>query len=196
MTPAGVLTTLVEFTGIGGTNKGALPIAGLVQGNDGSFYGTTSYGGAIDLGTVFKVTTNGTPAGTTLTTLVEFSFNEEANKGARPYAGLVQGSDGNLYGTTVNGGAFNYGTVFSITRAGVLTTLVELTGSGASNKGRYPFEGVQDSERNFCGTTREGGTNGLGTVFKMTPAGVLTTLVEFTGIGGANKGASPRQSLV
>ena len=69
MTPAGVLTTLVSFNGANGNN----PQGGLVQGNDGSFYGTTEYGGANGLGTVFQVTTNGT-----LTTLVSFGGQTNA----------------------------------------------------------------------------------------------------------------------
>ena len=86
----GALTTLYSFTG---GNDGAGPDAGLVQGSDGYFYGTT-YGGGTNggYGTVFKISTNGV-----LTTLYSFTG---ANDGAYPQAGLVQGSDGNFYGTT------------------------------------------------------------------------------------------------
>src|SRR5579862_10019393 len=80
------LTTLDSFAG----RDGAQPYAGLVQGSDGNFYGTTYYGGANDQGTVFKITPSGT-----LTTLYNFGGSD----GALPYAGLVQGSDGNFYGT-------------------------------------------------------------------------------------------------
>ena len=94
MTPGGVLTTLVEFTGTTGSNKGRSPRAGLVRGNDGNFYGTTEGGGASDMGTVFKMTPGGI-----LTTLVS-SPAPRAQPRRDPSAGLVQGSDGNFYGTT------------------------------------------------------------------------------------------------
>src|SRR5207244_2674484 len=101
-----------------------------------------------------------------------------------PESELIQGTDGNFYGTTTEGGANNYGTVFTMTPAGVLTTLVEFTGNGATNKGTSPQAGlVQGSDGNFYGTTYGGGASGKGTVFQMTPVGVLTTLMEFTGNG-------------
>jgi len=206
MTPAGVLTTLVEFIYYGPTNEdaspvageGASPVAGLVQGSDGNFYGTTESGGGppvypnVDVGTIFKMT----PAGV-LTTLVEFTIDGATNKGANPRAGLVLGSDGNFYGTTTIGGANDFGTVFKMTPAGALTTLVEFTGNGATNAGRYPGAGlVQGSDGNFYGTTDMGGANDEGTVFSITPAGVLTTLVSFTGNGATDQGSSPQAGLV
>jgi uncharacterized repeat protein (TIGR03803 family) len=169
MTPAGVLTRLVSFTGA----NGSYPSAGLVQGTNGSFYGTAEYGGNLSLnagygfGTVFKMT----PAGA-LTTLVSFNL---AN-GYNPSAGLVQGSDGNFYGTTDGGGAGGAGTVFKMTPAGVLTTLVAFNGADG-NSPQAPL--VQGSDGNFYGTTGYGGANGKGTVFQVTPAGALTTLVSF-----------------
>ncbi len=177
LTPAGELTTLVAFSQVIGSNQGFYPGAGLVLANDGNFYGTTSSGGGpSNHGTVFKMT----PAGV-LTPLVEFTGNGATNKGSYPPASLVQGSDGNFYGTTVVGGAFNLGTVFRMTPIGVLTTLVEFTGNGLTNKGANPLAGVvQGSDGNFYGTTALGGASGYGTVFQMSPAGVLTTLVEFT----------------
>src|SRR5205823_4469717 len=81
------LTTLHSFS----DSDGAYPYAGLVQGSDGNFYGTTQGGGTSGVGTVFQITPTGT-----LTTLYNFSGGD----GAGPYAGLVQGSDGNFYGTT------------------------------------------------------------------------------------------------
>ncbi len=192
MTPVGVLTTLVEFTENGTSNKGREPYAGLVRGSDGIFYGTTSSGGATGNGTVFKVTTAGV-----LTTLVAFTDNGASNKGALPYAGLVEGSDGNFYGTTRFGGASGNGTVFAVTPAGVLTTLVEFSRNGATNKGAQPYARMlRGSDGHFYGTTFFGGTNDAGTVFKMTPAGVLTTLVEFTGDGAMNKGSGPSAGLI
>ena len=109
---------------------------------------------------------------------------------------LVQGIDGNFYGTT-KGGVSDDGTVFKMTPGGVLTTLVEFTGTTGSNKGRWSHAGlVQGSDGNFYGTTSQGGASDMGTVFKLTPGGVLTTLVEFTGTTGSNKGRIPDAGLV
>jgi uncharacterized repeat protein (TIGR03803 family) len=106
ISPTGNLTNLWEFTGCG---DGGNPDAGLVQGSDGNFYGTTSGSGSgpSGSGTVFRISPSGD-----LTTLHSFSVGD----GANPYAGLVQGSDGNFYGTTYQGGTNgNYGTVFRLT---------------------------------------------------------------------------------
>ena len=187
MTPAGVATRLVEFTGNEGPNIGSAPAAALVQGSDGDFYGTTTEGGATNHGTIFKMT----PAGV-LTTLVEFS----GSKGDNPQAALVQGSDGNFYGTTAKGGATDHGTIFKMTPAGVLTTLLEFTGAKGPNLGNSPQTVlVLGSDGNFYGTTARGGAGDEGTIFKMTPAGVLTTLVEFGGSEGDNNGSYPLAAL-
>jgi uncharacterized repeat protein (TIGR03803 family) len=193
MTPAGVLTTLVQFTGMSGNNKGESPQASLLSAGDGNFYGTTSAGGATNAGTIFKMTPGGV-----LTTLVEFTPGGSSNQGEDPYGRLVQGSDGNFYGTTLLGpGTLDPGTVFKMTPAGVLTTLVAFTGNGPTNKGIRPYAGLlQASDGNFYGTTSSGATYSGGTVFKMTPAGVLTTLVEFTNNQAANTGAFPQAALV
>jgi uncharacterized repeat protein (TIGR03803 family) len=172
------LTTLYSFAG---SDDGGYPVAGLVQGSDGNFYGPTSAGGGHNLGTVFKITPSGT-----LTTLYSFAGSD----GEFPFAGLVQGSDGNFYGTTEQGGANDQGTVFKITPSGTLTTLYSFAGSD----GAEPFAGlVQGSDGNFYGTTQLGGlgpcTGGCGTVFKITPSGALTTLYSFAGSDGANPDA-------
>ncbi len=158
---------------------GAYPIAGLMQATDGNLYGTTFAGGGGQCniggcGTVFKITTSGT-----LTTLHSFDLAD----GATPYAGLVQATDGNLYGTT--SGTYapgSYGTVFEITPSGTLTTLYSFN----SADGAYPFAGlVQATNGNFYGTTSAGGANGYGTVFEITPSGTLTTLHSFNSTDGA-----------
>src|ERR1700683_632850 len=112
--PAQTYTTLNAFD----EADGASPYAKLVQGTDGNFYGATLFGGAANAGTVFKITPSGT-----LTTL--YSFCSEANcaDGEAPYAGLVQATNGDFYGTTYTGGARGVGTVFKITSTGELTTL-------------------------------------------------------------------------
>ena len=161
-------------------SDGQDPLAGLVQGSDGNFYGTTDAGGTGGNGTVFKIT----PAGA-LTTLHSFSGSD----GRNPPATLVQGTDGNFYGTTNQGGAMGAGTVFKITPAGALTTLYPFAGSDGS----HPYAGlVQGTDGNFYGTTNQGGTGDYGTVFKITPAGTLTTLYSFPG----SDGGYPQDTLV
>jgi uncharacterized repeat protein (TIGR03803 family) len=163
--------------------NGANPRAGLVQGSDGSFYGTTERGGTGGGGTVFRITANGV-----LTSLYSFTGG---NDGANPEAALVQASDRNSYGTTVGGGTDNYGTVFRISPSGVLTSLYSFTGG---NDGGYHQAGlVQGSDGSLYGTTFYGGTNGLGTVFKIAANGALTSLYSFT---GGTDGAKPQAGLV
>jgi len=183
MTPAGVLTTLLEFTGTEGPNLGSSPEAALVQGSDGNFYGTTPFGGAGDQGTIFRMTAEGL-----LTTLFEFGRNDN---GSLPYAALVQGNDGDFYGTTHLGG-IGYGTAFKITPGGELTTLVQFTGVEAPSSAAL----VLGSDGTFYGTTAEGGADNQGTIFRMTAEGVLTTLVEFSGTGAADVGAFPEGALI
>lgn len=189
--PQGDLTTLVDFTGNDAINKGAHPQGKLLRAPDGNFYGTTSRGGANDMGTIFRMTPSGS-----LTTLVEFTGNGASNKGAMPAAGLIRANDGSFYGTTTEGGADGFGTIFRLSVSGTLTTLVELTGDTGPCLGRHPRgELLQASDGNFYGSTsgwrRSSLPVGFGTVFRMTAAGTFTTLVEFTGNGSANKGATP-----
>ena len=193
MTPDGELTTLVNFTNNGASNKGRGPRAKLVQASDGNFYGTTEEGGASDNGTIFRMTLGGE-----LTTLVEFTDTTGENLGSRPAAALIQGSDGNLYGTTFFGGVSRRGTVFRITLGGELTTLVGFTDTAGDKPGRFPFASlVQGSDGNLYGTASGGGSGDNGTVFRMTPGGELTTLVEFAGIVvGDDPGSYPYAGLV
>jgi uncharacterized repeat protein (TIGR03803 family) len=180
----GTLTTLYNFCAELNCMDGALPTAALIQGTDGNLYGTTAQGGAHGYGTVFKITPSGRP-----TTL--HSFHGPNTDGANPYAGLIQGANGKFYGTTVSGGAYGYGTVFKITPSGRLTTLHSFD----NTDGAFPQAGlVQGTDGNFYGTTLNGGAdssctlngfNGCGTVFKITPSGVLTTLHSFDNTDGA-----------
>jgi uncharacterized repeat protein (TIGR03803 family) len=176
ITSAGSLTTLHGFTG---GADGGYPLGGVIQATDGNLYGTTSQGGANNTGTVFQVTTAGT-----FTTL--YSFVGGTN-GAIPEAGLVQGADGNFYGTTSIGGSNTYGTVFSISSNGAFTTIYQF------NKidGRYPAAAlIQGSDGYFYGTTRLGGTRGEGTAFKVNSAGTFTTVFNFGGSDGTRPGSS------
>jgi uncharacterized repeat protein (TIGR03803 family) len=102
ISPAGVLTTLYSF---GGASDGSYPAAALLQASDGNFYGTTAYGGAYGLGTVFRMAPGGA-----LTTLVAF----DGYAGANPQAALIEDADRSLLGTTQNGGASNKGVIFRL----------------------------------------------------------------------------------
>ncbi|MBC7880035.1 MAG: hypothetical protein H7Y37_01765 [Anaerolineae bacterium] len=178
VSPSGQFTSLYTFNVIDGSQ----PAAGLVLGNDGNFYGTTRGGGASGAGTIFKIKTDGT-----LTTLYSFSGPD----GDFVQSGLVQGNDGNFYGTTFYGGAENSGTVFKITPSGVLTTLHSFANNNMVEGCNPAASLIQGLDGNFYGTTRYCGANSGGTVFKITPSGVLSTLYSFTrGLDGCNPVAS------
>src|ERR1700722_13611693 len=149
--------------------NGINPFGNLCLGVDGNIYGTTTSGGTNGgFGTVFKTTTNGI-----LTVLIQFANTN----GSDPQAGLVLGTDGNFYGTTVDGGTNgDYGTIFKVTSNGFLSTLVSFD----STNGAFPYSTLAlGNHGDFYGTTYFGGTNGLGTVFEVTTNGALTTLVSF-----------------
>jgi uncharacterized repeat protein (TIGR03803 family) len=120
----------------------------------------------------------------TFTTLA----NLTGSNGSSPFfAPLVQGTDGNLYGTTSAGGAHSQGTVFKITPSGNLTTLYSFCALSNCTDGSAPYAGLMlGTDGNFYGTTESGGTGGEGTVFKITPRGTLTTLHSFNSHDGAN----------
>ncbi len=203
LAPDGTLTQLHYFCTRGAHGScwdGSAPYAGLVQGTDGNFYGTTSQGGVYlnvynpnSLGTVFQITPEGT-----LTTLHSFQFTD----GAQPYGALLQASDGNYYGTTSSGGIENglcdgCGTIFKMTPAGALTTLYRFCSQPNCADGSTPVAGlVQGSDGSLYGTTYAGGTNctpyGCGTIFKITTDGTFTTLHSFDYLHGAH----PESALI
>jgi uncharacterized repeat protein (TIGR03803 family) len=153
---AGLFTNLHSFTG---TNDGAYPKAALTQCNDGNFYGATAGGGTNGgSGTLFKISGAGA-----LTSLYSFTGT---NDGGGVNGGLVQGSDGYIYGTTSFGGASNQGTVFRISTNGAFSSLYSFSGG---KDGAEPRAGlVQGSDRSFYGTTALGGLDNAGTVFRVT----------------------------
>jgi uncharacterized repeat protein (TIGR03803 family) len=188
----GKLTTLYSFCAQANCVDGANPYGSLVLATDGNFYGTTLTGGEQNFGTVFKVTRGGK-----LTTLRSFCQQLYCPDGATPVAGLVQGTDGNFYGTTEAGGEYMSGTVFKITSAGALTTLYSFCSQNCTD-GASPFAGlVQANDGNFYGTTWIGGSfYGDGTIFKITPAGELTTIYRFCLQSDCLDGAQPQAGLV
>ena len=169
ITPSGTLTTLHTFDYVADFANGAYPVAGLVQGTDGNFYGTTSDGGAGNeevggAGTIFKITPSGS-----FTILHGFSGTD----GGQPLAGLIQATDGNFYGTTKTGGTKEFGTVFKITPGGTLTTLYSFGSQSGCTDGYFPLAGlIQDTNGDLYGTTAGGTTTGTcqqsnGTVFRL-----------------------------
>src|ERR1022692_421296 len=191
ITPSGTLTTLHSFCSQTNCTDGSGPVAELVQASNGDFYGTTPNGGANGHGTVFKIT----PAGT-LTTLHSFKASTD---GAVPSGGLVQAANGNFYGTAVGVGANNFGTVFKITPGGTLTTLYRFCSQANCTGGSGPSGGlVQATDGDLYGTTEYGGANGVGTVFRISPGGALTTLYSFCFLtqSGCTDGNEPYTGLV
>jgi uncharacterized repeat protein (TIGR03803 family) len=176
MTAGGALTILHTFSGSDGMNPDWL-----IEASDGNFYGTTSAGGSggtgCGCGTIFKLT----PAGV-LTTL--HSFDQTDGYGP---SGLIQGTDGNLYGTTGGGGNFNRlfcpargcGTVFKATTSGIFTSLHSFQVTDGALPDAPP---VQASDGTFYGTTYEGPNGGDGTVFRITSQGQTKTVHYFTGL--------------
>ena len=174
---AQTLTTLAKFHG----TNGGHPDFGLVQGSDGTLYGTTPSGGTGNGGTVFQVTTAGK-----LMTLYNFCSLTDCDDGADP-GQLLLASDGNAYGFTVTGGAnchqlvdIGCGTIFKLTPQRTLVTLYSFCAQTNCTDGWNPDSLVLATDGNFYGTTFHGGPNGVGEAFKITPDGALTVLYGFS----------------
>jgi uncharacterized repeat protein (TIGR03803 family) len=190
VTPGGSRSILYSFQG---SADGQLPFSGLTRDQSGSLYGTTEYGGSYTTcttygcGTVYKVDKNGNH-----TVLHAFTGLD----GAYPFGGVIGDAAGNLYGTTQSGGSGpctgGCGVVFKLDTAGNETVLYNFQG--------YPTDGVgptttlvTDPEGNFYGTTYGGGTDGEGTIFKLSPQGLLTTLHNFS---ARRDGGAPSMGVI
>ncbi len=173
ITPAGVFTDIHDFLG---SASGGFPINSPVQGPDGKLYGTTTAGPT----SVYRIT----PAGV---------FSVVASLGGLQCDGpLVVGVDGRFYGVTTTGGTHNRGTFFSVTTAGVLTTIYSFNDpTGYQPMGPL----VQAADGFFYGTTYSGGSLGAGVIYKVTPAGVYTVLHNFDTSTRAN-GINPSTGMV
>jgi uncharacterized repeat protein (TIGR03803 family) len=182
----GRLSTLYTFCSQADCVDGTLPNGSLVQGADGNLYGTTGGGGIEGLGTVYRITTTGS-----LTSLLDFCNFFFCNLGQVPFGGLAVGFDGTFYGTTHGGGTNSSGTIYSLTSLEATGLLYNFCSFSGCTDGSLPQAGlVQGSDGNLYGTTFSGGTSnncpfGCGTVFKITPGGVLTTLHSFASFDGA-----------
>jgi len=183
VTPAGVETVLHSF---GSGTDAAMPQAGLIEGTDGNFYGTTQLGGTHGAGAVFQISRAGKES-------VLYSFGGYSGDGEEPYAPVTLGRDGNLYGTTADGGAAFVGTVFKLTLTGEETVLHSFALS--QGDGIEPYAGlIQASDGDFYGTTVDGGANRFGAIFKITSGGAESVVYSFS--GGTADGANPYASLL
>jgi uncharacterized repeat protein (TIGR03803 family) len=177
ISPSGNFTNLYSFNQSSGVGPN-----GLIQASDGNLYGTTNQGGANGNGTFFRATLSGS-----VTVLYNFCSQPSCTDGALPLAALLQGTDGNFYGTTDVGGTGASGTVFKMTPSGALTTLHNFDGSD----GNLPQAAlILGSDGNFYGTTAGGGAGAKGTIFVLSPGGAFTSLHSFSGSDGASPAAA------
>ncbi len=188
VTPAGALTVLHYFDGMSsGTSDGCNPQGVPMQATDGNFYGTAKVCGLYNGGMAYKITTAGafTPI---------HSFAGGASDAQNPQGALIQGSDGNLWGTSYAGGPTGSGTVFKMTTAGKVTVVYQFEECGLATTGCNPAAGlVQGTDGNYYGTALSGGINNQGVVFKVTPGGAYTVLHDFNET--ADNGAYPQLPL-
>jgi len=202
VTPSGTLTTLYGFCAQSYCTDGQSPRGALIQASNGDLYGTTYYGGVNSVahngngGTIFKITPSGT-----LTTVYSFCAQSECADGLGPYAGLVQASNGDFYGTTQAGGAkgceYGCGTVFKMTPGATLHKLYDFCAQSGCTDGYLPTAAlVQAANGNLYGTTQADGPSGGGTLFQVTLDGKLTTLYGFCSQAGCADGYGPTAALV
>lgn len=183
------LSTLFSFNG---NSNGAQPTGTLILDKAGNIYGTTVNGGVLSDGIAYELSAPG-GGGTPWNEIVLQSFG--AANGIQPYAGLVADGSGNLYGTTVKGGAHSDGAVFKLTPPATGSETVLYSFSGTD--GNYPFANLAiDANGNLFGVTGGGGTRGYGTVFEVSPPGAGKTnwtekvLTSFTSTNGAGPSAA------
>ena len=202
---SGFNTYLQDFSYTGASNRGAQPNARLMNGGDGFLYGSAYAGGSGEFGTLFKINI----ATGVLTTLLEFTGNASPYPGKYPASALILATDGNLYGTTANGGItrdiggvlYNAGTVFRYNPStNAFATLMEFTGGTGTAQGAGPFGGVVQGPDGFLyGVTQflGPGTSGKGTIYRVSLTGAITPrLVDFTGAVGPHKGEQPYGGLL
>ncbi len=183
----GAFRTIYNFCSQSGCADGNSPYAGLFQASNGGLYGTTGWGGANGYGTIFKVT------GSSIEVLHSFDYTD----GFQPWGVLTEAANGDLYGTTLEGGANGSGTVFKISLAGAFTNLYNFCSLPKCADGSDPYAGLTvGSNGDLYGTTFIGGSNAGGTVFKITPAGKLTTLYNFCSLANCADGDGPQAGLV
>jgi len=175
-------------------NDGALPSASLIE-SGGNLYGTTASGGEKNRGTVFEISSGGTE-----TVLYSFCSQEHCSDGARPLAGLVMDSEGNLYGTTYEGGNANCpkgcGTVFELASGGAESVLYPFCSETKCADGAHPTAPLELSSGSLYGTTEQGGAANRGTVFEISSGNAETVLYSFCGRKSCADGAEPTAGIV
>ena len=149
LTLGGVKSTIYNFCQLTRCRDGAAPYGPLIQATNGKLYGATIAGGCCNAGTIFAVTPSGA-----LKTVYSFCRQSKCQDGGQPN-GVIQASDGNLYGTTSVGGTYHHGGVFKLTTSGVFTPLYSFCGCGDGAQPAAPL--VQANDGNFYGTTFKGG---------------------------------------
>lgn len=165
---------------------------GLVQASDGNFYGTTSWAGKFNGGTVFEISSIGT-----FKNLYTFCSRQACVDGASPQSVPVQASNGNLYGTTYEGGSTGSGVVYEITPHGSYKVLYNFCSQPHCADGAYPFAAlVEDAAGNLYGTTVFGGVYGSGTVFEITPSNQFIVLHSFDNTVAENPEAALTQATM
>ena len=184
MTPSGKLKTIYNFCSIPYCPDGVVPYAGLIQANDGRFYGTTDAGGATNSGVIFKITVNGT-----LTTLYSFCAEGYPNctDGGNPFAGLLQGTDGNFYGTTFEGGDptcttnLGCGSVFSLS-TGLTSFVKSLPGAGkvGARIGILGTDLTGATQVTFNGTAAQFTVQSPTLIVTLVPAGATSGTIQVT----------------
>ncbi len=173
----------------GGNSDGRYGFTGLIQGPDGTLFGMTYAGGPADLGTIYKLS----PDGSGYTLVHSFAGNPTDGDGPYSNALTYNPNDGYIYGTTNGGGANSAGAFFKFKADGTGYTMVSSFQGGAVVNG--PYSGLLlGQDGNFYGTTYDNGLNGYGTVYKVTPAGTITDLYDFT--GGSDGGELWASNLV
>ena len=186
LTPGGQEIVLHSFGG--DQNDGAYPESGLIEAKDGYLYGTTSGGGLRGAGTVYRINAVGDVV------IIHAFLTGALTDGVGPYGSLIQARDGKFYGTTVAGGRYGFGTVFSVT-ANATENVVYAFGA-VPNDGIAPMVGLcEGNDGTLYGTTSTGGPFGSGgTVFGVTPAGAEVLLYTFQDNGA--DGLQPMAALI
>lgn len=171
ITTNGVFTLVASLAFTNGANP-----YGRLRAVGGTFYGTTANGGPFNHGTVYLLTASNT-------ILPQLVFTNTTAEGSSPFGGLTADTNGVLFGTTLSGGAFGYGTVFRMNTGDSQPTVVHAFAGG---DGGYPYDTLLLNTNGWLyGTTQSGGSNGLGTVFKLSPAGGFTNFFSFALTNGA-----------
>lgn len=197
LTPQGALTTLYSFCSIYSNQNctdGGSPLPGLVQASNGNFYGTTLFGGAGTSpdGIIFEITPSGN-----YSLLHTFRFPAGSS-----LAGLIQASDGDLYGALSSSGSNSAGSIYRVTLSGQVEMLYRFCQQTGCPDGSYPYGLAPGNDGNIYGVTVQGGLNsnaecstGCGTIFSLSPAGQFTNLYNFCSMKNCADGFWPAKPM-